>query len=111
MLDFLAAGTGAAAGPAGFLGGIGGFVPIIGMIASFYFLLIRPQMRQQKDHRTQIAGVKKGDQVVTGGGVVGKVVRVDDNYADIEVAQGVRIKVVKSTIGDIIPPGGTPAND
>jgi len=73
MLDFLAAGTGAAAGPAGFLGGIGGFVPIIGMIAIFYFLLIRPQMRQQKDHRTKIAGVKKGDQVVTGGGVVGKV--------------------------------------
>ena len=51
MLDFLAAGTGAAAGPAGFLGGIGGFVPIIGMIAIFYFLLIRPQMRQQNHAR------------------------------------------------------------
>jgi preprotein translocase subunit YajC len=88
-----------------------GFLPIIGMVAIFWFLIIRPQMRQQKTQREKIAGVKKGDQVVTGGGIVGKVVRVDDNYADVEVAQGVRLKVVKSTIGDIIPPGGAPAND
>jgi preprotein translocase subunit YajC len=88
-----------------------GFLPIIGMVAIFWFLIIRPQMRQQKDHRQKIAGVKKGDQVVTGGGVLGKVVRVDDNYADVEIAQGVKIKVVKSTIGDIVPPAGKPAND
>ena len=106
MLDFLAAG--AAAAPPGWYQ----FLPIIGMIAIFWFLLIRPQMRQQKEHREKIASVKKGDQVVTAGGIVGKVARVDDDYADIEIAQGVKVKVVKSTIGDIVPKGGAkPAND
>ncbi|HEY7806939.1 MAG TPA: preprotein translocase subunit YajC [Croceibacterium sp.] len=107
MLDFLTAAAGSASSGPGWIA----FVPYIGIFAIIYFLMIRPQMRQQKDHRSKIASVKKGDQVVTGGGIVGKVVKVDDNYADVEVAQGVRLKVVKSTIGDIIPPGGTPAND
>lgn len=87
------------------------FLPIIGMVVIFYFLLLRPQMKQQKQHREKIASVKKGDQVVTAGGLVGKVVKVDDNYAEIELAQNVRVKAVKHTIGDIIPPGGKPAND
>ena len=105
MLDiFSAAAAGAAPGWTGFL-------PIIGMIAIFWFLIIRPQMRQQKAHREKIAGIKKGDQVVTAGGLVGKVVKVDDNYAEVEIAQGVRVKAVKATIGDIIQPGGKPAND
>ena len=106
MLDFLAAGT-AAAAPPGWLQ----FLPIVGMVAIFWFLIIRPQMRQQKAHRDKVAAVKKGDQVVTAGGLLGKVIKVDDQYAEIEIAQGVRVKAVKSTIGDIVPPGGTPAND
>ncbi len=106
MLDFLATGT-AAAAPPGWLQ----FLPIVGMVAIFWFLIIRPQMRQQKVHREKIASVKKGDQVVTAGGLLGKVIKVDDQYAEIEIAQGVRVKAVKSTIGDIVPPGGTPAND
>jgi preprotein translocase subunit YajC len=81
------------------------------MIAIFWFLLIRPQMRRQKDHQAKIASVKKGDQVVTAGGLLGKVVKVDDHYAEIEIAQGVRVKAVKATIGDIVPPGGAAAND
>jgi preprotein translocase subunit YajC len=108
MLDFLAAGSTAAASGPGLLGEL---PLLVGFVAIFYFLIWRPQARQQKEHRSKIAAVKKGDQVVTGGGIVGKVIRVDDNYADVEVAQGVRLKVVKSTIGDVIPPGGTPAND
>ena len=106
MLDFLAAGT-AAAAPPGWLQ----FLPIVGMVVIFWFLLIRPQMRQQKAHREKVAAVKKGDQVVTAGGLLGKVIKVDEQYAEIEIAQGVRVKAVKSTIGDIVPPGGTPAND
>jgi preprotein translocase subunit YajC len=105
MLDILSAGASGAAP------GWTGFLPIIGMIAIFWFLIIRPQMRQQKVHREKIASVKKGDQVVTAGGIVGKVAKVDDNYAEIDIAQGVRVKVVKATIGDIVPPGGKPAND
>jgi preprotein translocase subunit YajC len=68
-------------------------------------------MRQQKTHREKIAAVKKGDQVVTAGGIVGKIAKVDDQYAEIDIAQGVRVKVVKATIGDVVPPGGKPAND
>ena len=106
MLDMLSAAAAQQAAPAWT-----GFLPIVGMVAIFWFLLIRPQMRQQKQHREKVAGVKKGDQVVTAGGLVGKVTKVDDNYAEIEIAQGVKVKAVKSTIGDIIQPGGKPAND
>ena len=106
MLEFLAAGA-AAAGPPGWTT----FLPIIGMVAIFWFLLIRPQMRRQKEHQAKIASVKKGDQVVTAGGLLGKVTKVDDQYAEIEIAQGVRVRAVKSTLGDIVPPGGKPAND
>ena len=106
MLDFLAAGS-AGAAPPGWIQ----FLPIVGMVAIFWFLLIRPQMKRQKDHQTRIAAVKKGDQVVTAGGLLGKVIKVDDQYAEIEIAQGVKVKAVKSTLGDIVPPGGTAAND
>jgi preprotein translocase subunit YajC len=106
MLDFLAAGS-AADAPPGWIQ----FLPIIGMVAIFWFLIIRPQMRQQKAHRAKVAGVKRGDQVVTGGGLLGKVVKVDDEYVELEIAQGVRVKAVKSTLGDILPRGGKPAND
>ena len=106
MLEFLAAGSTAAAPP-----GWVSFLPIIGMVAIFWFLIIRPQMRQQKLHREKVASVKKGDQVITAGGILGKVVRVDDQYAELEIAQGVRVKAVKTTLGDIVSPGGTPAND
>ena len=84
---------------------------IVGMVAIFWFLIIRPQMKRQKEHQAKIAAVKKGDQVVTAGGLLGKVTKVDDQYAEIEIAQGVKVKAVKSTLGDIVPPGGTAAND
>ena len=107
MFEFLAAGSAAAAPP-----GWVQFLPIIGMVAIFWFLIIRPQMKRQKEHQTKISTVKKGDQVITAGGLVGKVTKVDDEYAEIEIAQGVRVKAVKSTIGDIVRPGGgKPAND
>lgn len=86
-------------------------LPLVGIVVIFWFLIIRPQMRQQKDHKNRVAAMKKGDQVVTGGGLVGKVLKVDDTYAEIELGQGVRVKAVKTTITDIVPPGGTPAND
>ena len=104
MLDILAAAASADAPPAWIQ-----WVPIIGMIAIFWFLIIRPQMRQQKEHREKVAGIKKGDQVVTAGGLIAKVIKVDEHYAELELAQGVRVKAVKSTIGDVIPPGGSAA--
>jgi len=106
MLDFLAAGSAAAEPPFWI-----SMLPIVGMVAIFWFLIIRPQMKRQKAHQAKVAAVKKGDQVITAGGLLGKVVKVDDQYADIEIAQGVKVRAVKTTLGDIVPPGGKPAND
>ena len=106
MLEILAAAASAEAPPAWLQ-----FLPLVAMGVIFWFLLIRPQMRRQKEHQTKVEGLKKGDQVVTAGGLVGKVIKVDDTYAEIELGQGVRVKAVKQTIGDIIPPAGKPAND
>lgn len=106
MLDFLAAGTASGGAPGWF-----NLLPIVGMVVIFWFLIIRPQMRQQKAHREKIASVKKGDQVITAGGLLGKVIKVDDDYAEIEIAPNVRVKAVKATLGDIVAPGGKPAND
>lgn len=103
MIEFLAAGADAPAP------GWMQFLPIVGMVAIFWFLIIRPQMKKQKAHTAKIESVKKGDQVVTAGGLVAKVVKVDDDYAELEISKGVRVKVVKSTIGDIVPKGTTPA--
>ncbi|WP_338240392.1 preprotein translocase subunit YajC [Aurantiacibacter hainanensis] len=106
MLDILAAAS-AGDAPPGWLQ----FLPIVGMILIFWFLLFRPQMKRAKEHQEKVSSLKKNDQVVTAGGIVGKVTKVDDTYAEVEIAQGTRIKVVKSTIGDILKPGGKPAND
>lgn len=101
-----AATTGAADGPPAWVQ----FLPLVGMVGVMYFLFLRPQMNQQKAHKAKVEGLKKGDQVLTGGGFVGKVVKVDDHYADIELAPGLKVKAVKSTITDVITPTG-PAND
>lgn len=88
------------------------FLPLVAMGVIFWFLIIRPQMRRQKEHQTKVAGLKKGDQVVTAGGLIAKVLKVDEHYADLELAPGVKVKAVKSTIGDVVPPGSSqPAND
>ncbi|NJS15568.1 MAG: preprotein translocase subunit YajC [Sphingopyxis sp.] len=86
-------------------------VPYLLIFVVFWLFLIRPQQVRMKEHRAKIAAVKVRDQVVTAGGVVGKVTRVDDDYVDVEIATGVKVKVVKSTLADIVLPGGKPAND
>ena len=107
MFDILAAASASGAPPA-FMQ----FLPLVGMFVIFWFLIIRPQMRRQKEHTAKVAGMKKGDHVITAGGLLGKVIKVDDTYAELELAQGVRVKAVKTTIGDIVQPGGVaPAND
>ena len=107
ILTMLAAGAGAEAPPAWIQ-----FMPLVAMGLIFWFLIIRPQMKRAKEQAAKIAAIKKGDQVLTGGGLLGKVVKVDENYAEIEIAQGVKVEAVKSTISDIIlPPGSSPAND
>jgi preprotein translocase subunit YajC len=85
--------------------------PLVLIFGVFYFLLIRPQQRKMKEHKAKLDAVKKGDQVVTGGGLVGKVVRVDDIYVDVELGQGMKVKAVKATLSDVLTPNAQPAND
>ena len=87
------------------------WAPIVGMVLIFWFLIIRPQMKRQKEHTAKVEGLKKGDEVVTAGGLVGKITNVSDDYVDLELAKGVKVKAVKATIGDVIPKGGSAAND
>ena len=85
--------------------------PLLLIFVVFYFLLIRPQNKRMQEHRTQVDAVKKGDKVVTGGGLIGKVTKVDDGEVEIELAQGVKVRAVKSTLTQVIDPTAKPAND
>jgi preprotein translocase subunit YajC len=87
------------------------FAPLILIFVIFYFLLIRPQQKRMKAHQAMIAGAQVRDEVVTNGGLVGKVTKVDDQYLEIEIAQGVKVKVVKSMLADIRKHGAKAAND
>ena len=101
-----------AAAPGGAAAGLISFAPMVLLFVAFYFLLIRPQQRRAKALAAQIASVKKGDSVITAGGMVGKVTKVDEAFAEIEIATGVKVRVVKATIAEVTPPGGAkPAND
>ena len=86
-------------------------VPWIFMFVILWFFILRPSMKKQKAHFEKVSSVKKGDKVVTAGGLVGKVVKADDDYLDIDLGGGTRVKAVRSTIADIVPPGGQAAND
>lgn len=99
------------AAPSGAAGAFMSFAPLILIFIIFYFLLIRPQQKRMKAHQAMIASAKPRDEVVTNGGLVGKVTKVDENYLEIEIAQGVKVKVVKSMLADIRPHGSKAAND
>ena len=76
--------------------------PLLAIFGVFYFLLIRPQQKLRKEHQAMLADLKKGDEVVTGGGIVGRVAKVDDNTVIVEVAKGVEVVVVKATITSVM---------
>ena len=88
-----------------------GIAPWLLIFAIFYVLMIRPQQRSAKAHQARIAAVKKGDEVITGGGIRGRVTKVSDDEAEVEIAQGVKIRVVKSTISNVLIKDAKPAND
>ena len=78
--------------------GIGQFIPLILIFVIFYFFLIRPQQKKVKEHKIMVANIKRGDKVVTSGGIVGTVERVMENdKAEIEISEGVKVEIVKST--------------
>ena len=85
--------------------------PLLLIFVIFYFLLIRPQQRRMKQHQQMVADVKPRDTAITTGGLIGKVTKVDENEVELEIAQNVRVRVVKSMLSDIRPHGTKPAND
>lgn len=103
-MDFLinnahAAPAGPQADPFGFL------LPMVVIFGAFYFLLIRPQQKRQKQHGAMVAALAKGDEVATSGGILGKVTEVSDHYATLKIADNVDIKVQKTTISAVLPKG------
>ena len=76
-------------------------VPTVLIIGIMYFLMIRPQQKRLKEHQAMIAAIKRGDTVVTSGGILGKVTKVDDNELQVEIAEGVRIKVMRGTVSEV----------
>lgn len=88
------------------------FLPLIGMIVLFYFLMIRPQQQRAKQHQAMLAALKRNDTVVLSSGMIGKVVRVEDKEVGLEIATGVTVKVVKGMIAEVRSRGEpAPAND
>jgi preprotein translocase subunit YajC len=85
--------------------GLMSFLPFIIIFVLFYFMLIRPQMKQAKEHRTMIDALKTGDEIVTTTGILGKIVKLNNQFSTIEVATNVEIKIQKQTIQTLLPKG------
>ena len=89
-------------GAAGF-GGLGGLLPIVLIFVVFWFLLIRPQQKRMKEHKAMVKALRRGDQVQTGGGIIGSVTKViDDNIVQVEIAPDVKVKVARSSITSVL---------
>ncbi|MBP5987375.1 MAG: preprotein translocase subunit YajC [Azonexus sp.] len=102
MISLAHAQTAAAADPTG---GFMQLLPMILMFVVLWFLMIRPQMKKAKEHKALLAALAKGDEVVTQGGIVGKVVKVGDSYVTVEIAANTEVVVQKPSIGLVLPKG------
>ena len=86
-------------GAGGGAGGFSGFIPLILMFVIFYFLLIRPQQKKTKEHREMISNLKKGDRIITSGGLHGRITGLDESTLTVEIADKVRVKVARGNVG------------
>ena len=94
-----------AEGAAPAAGGFLDFLPLIALAAVFYFMIIRPQMKRSKELKIMLEALQKGDEVVTSGGVMGRITKVGENYISLEVAEGVNLQVQKGAIQTVLPKG------
>ncbi|MCP5419089.1 MAG: preprotein translocase subunit YajC [Gammaproteobacteria bacterium] len=85
--------------------GLAGLLFPIALIVIFYFLLIRPQTKRAKEHKQMMEALKKGDEVVTSGGVLGRIMEVGENFVNLEVAEGLQLKVQKQAVASLMPKG------
>ncbi|HEY6453229.1 MAG TPA: preprotein translocase subunit YajC [Steroidobacteraceae bacterium] len=86
-------------------GGVGQIIILVVFVAVFYFLLIRPQQKRMKDQQAMLSRLQTGDEVVTTGGILGRIIEVNDTFVTLEIADGVRIKVQKAQITQLMPKG------
>ena len=93
------------AGAADASGGFMQLLPMILMFGVLWFLMIRPQMKKAKEHKALLAALAKGDEVVTQGGILGRIVKVDESYVTVEIAAGTEVVVQKPSIGLVLPKG------
>ncbi|HIE07342.1 MAG TPA: preprotein translocase subunit YajC [Desulfarculaceae bacterium] len=93
---------GGMSGMAGGMEGMKSFIPLILMFVIFYFLLIRPQQKRQKEHKALLSNLKRGDDIVTAGGIMGRITNVAEKFVTVEVAEKVRIKVARGQIMSVI---------
>ena len=107
MSFFISDAYAAAEPAAGAAGGdpLTSFLPLILLFVVFYFMLVRPQQKRAKEHRNMVAALQKGDEVVTSGGVLGKIVKAGENFVTIEVAEGVQIRVQRPMVANLMPKG------
>ncbi|MGS2742774.1 preprotein translocase subunit YajC [Halomonas sp. LS-001] len=103
MLEFLISPAHAQESAAG--GGIAQIVMLVGFVLIFYFLLWRPQAKRAKQHKQLINGISKGDEIVIGGGLVGRITKVSDEFITLEVAEGTEVNVQKNAIAAVLPKG------
>lgn len=88
-----------------FMGSLGGMLPLLLMFVVLYFVMIRPQMKRQKEHKAMIDAIAKGDEVVVGGGVLGRVAKIGESYIHVEVANGVELQVQRGAVVQVLPKG------
>jgi preprotein translocase subunit YajC len=95
------------AAPAGgdMLSNFGGMLPLVLMFVVLYFVMIRPQMKRQKEHKAMIEALAKGDEVATAGGLIGKVTKLGDSFLGVEIASGVEVQVQRSAVVQVLPKG------
>ena len=106
LQDFLISPAYAQSAPSGLFGGdLVSFLPMLAILAVFYFLLIRPQQKKAKETRAMLAALQKGDEVVTMGGVVGRISKLGEQYMTLEIANGVEMNVQRGAVAQLLPKG------
>jgi len=110
LIDIAYALTGSG-GAEGGASGFTGFIPLILMFVIFYFLLIRPQQKRSKEHRQMVSNLKKGDRIVTSGGIHGRITGLDDTTLTVEIADKVRVKVARGNVSAMVQPASQSQSD
>ena len=95
----------AAAGGGDIMSSLTGMLPLVLMFVVLYFVMIRPQMKRQKEHRAMIDAIAKGDEVATAGGIIGRVTRLSEGFLHVEIASGVEVQVQRSAVAQVLPKG------